>query len=249
MIFKQEFDSRKEEIEQYFDFLQKVESDCRVLSNYQRTTAFSIDDELLKVLKANGFLILYNLVEATILNCVTAIFDEIKLNNLSYSNVSENIRKYWSKHIYRFDEKISEEKLLREKFYSIVEKIISNTTLEVSDRLEYGGSIDAKIMRKIAEELGVMLSFEHYRENLHGKVLCDIKKNRNDLAHGKKSFSDIARNISYEGIVVTNENGDNSIISFGLVHFKNYTIEHLENFIRSVENYIENQQYKVVIQV
>ncbi len=247
MIFKQEFDSRKIEIEQYFEFLQKIENDYRILSNYQQTSNFSIDDELLKVLKANGFLILYNLVEATILNSVTAIFDEIKLNNLSYSNVSANIRKYWSKHTYRFDEKISEEKLLREKFYNIVEKIISNVGLEISDRLEYGGSIDAKKMKKIADELGVVLSFKHYREDLHGKVLIDIKENRNALAHGKKSFSDIARDITYSGVSSIKENGDVEILSFGLVHFKDYAIEHLENFISSVENYIDNEQYKTVI--
>lgn len=247
MIFKQEFESRKEEIEQYFSFLQNIENDFRLVSNYQKNSSFTIDDELLKVLKANGFLILYNLVEATILNCVTAIFDEIKLNNLSYSNVSDNIRKYWSKHIYRFDEKISEEKLLREKFYSIVEKIISNVALEISDRLEYGGSIDAKIMKKIASELGVVLSLDYYREDLHGKALVDIKKNRNDLAHGKKSFSDIARDITYNGVITTKENGAIVILSFGLVHFKDYTLEHLENFISSIENYIENQNYKLIV--
>ena len=245
MIFRQEFDSRKQEIEQYFGFLQKVESDFSFISNYQKTDLIPIDDQLLKVLKANGFLILYNLVEATILNCVTAIFDEIKLNGLSYSNVSENIKKYWSKHIYRFDEKISEEKLLREKFYSIVEKIISNAALEISDRLEYGGSIDARTIKKIADELGLILSLQHYREDLHGKVLIDIKKNRNDLAHGKKSFSDIARDITYNGVIITKENGDSVIQSFGLVHFKDYTIEHLENFINSVENYINSGNYKI----
>lgn len=247
MIFRQEFDSRKEEIEDYFDFLRKIEEDFRVLSDYQSTSTFIIDDELLKVLKANGFLILYNLVEATILNCITAIFDEIRLNNLSYSNVSEKVRKYWSKHIYKFDNKISEEKLIRDKFYLIVEKIISNITLEISDRIEYGGSIDAKIMKKLAEELGVALSLEHYRADLHGKALIDIKKNRNDLAHGKKSFSDIARDITYHGVSRIQENGDVIVLSFGLVHFKDYTIEHLENFIRSIENYIEKKHFKALV--
>lgn len=247
MVFKQEFESRVEELEQYFQFLEKIEDDYRVLTNYhyQSDSSIIIDDELLKVLKANGFLILYNLVEATISNCVTAIFDEIKLNSLSYSNVTESVKKYWSKHIYKFDEKISEEKLLKEKFYSIVEKIVSNVALEITDRLEYGGSIDAKIMKKIALELGVALSLEHYREDLHGKVLVDIKKNRNDLAHGKKSFSDIARDITYNGFTSVGEDGKATIQSFGLRHFKDYTIEHLDKFIISIENYIDNEHYKV----
>jgi hypothetical protein len=247
MIFRQEFNSRRQEIEHYFIFLQKAENDFSLITNYQRTSTYPIDDELLKILKANGFLILYNLVEATILNCIASIFDEIKLDNLPYSGVSENIKKYWSKHIYKFDEKISERKLLRDKFYGIVEIIISNVAIEISDRLEYGGSIDAKIMRKIAEELGINLSNEHYEENLHGKVLIDIKKKRNDLAHGKKSFSDIAKDITYNGEIITRDDGEILIQSFGLVHFKDYTIEHLEKFINSVEVYIENKQYRIVV--
>lgn len=243
MIFKQEFDSRKQEVEKYFNFLKNIDEDYRIVSNYERDKSFNIDDELLKVLKANGFLILYNLIESTILNSVIAIFDEIKVKKLSYVSVSDEIRRYWSKHIYKFDEKISEEKLLRDKFYNIVEKIVTNVILEITDRIEYGGSIDARAIRKVADELGVTLSFEHYREDLHGKVLVDIKNNRNDLAHGKKSFSDIARDITYNGIVSINENNEDVISSFGLVHFKDYTIEHLEKFIISIENYIESEGY------
>jgi len=247
MIFKQEFNSRLQELERYFDFLEKVEMDFRILTNYEQESPIEIDDELLKIFKANGFLILYNLVEATVLNCIIAIFDEIKLNGLSYFAVTENIKRYWSKHIYKFDEKISEEKLLREKFYSIVEMIISNVGLEITDKLEYGGTIDARIMRKIATELGIVLSSHHYREDLHGKVLMDIKKNRNDLAHGKKSFSDIARDITYNGVVTTNEVGEIKVQSFGLRHFKDYTIEHLDQFISAVEHYIANEQYKLPV--
>ncbi|MFK8303686.1 MAE_28990/MAE_18760 family HEPN-like nuclease [Capnocytophaga stomatis] len=245
MIFKQEFDSRKQEVEKYFNFLEKIDGDYRIVSNYEKDRSFNIDDELLKVLKANGFLILYNLIESTILNCVIAIFDEIKVKKLSYVKVSDKIKRYWSRHIYKFDEKISEEKLLRDKFYNIVEKIVTNVVLEITDRLEYGGSIDAKKIKKIADELGVALSLEHYKENLHGQVLVDIKNKRNDLAHGKKSFSDIARDVTYNGIFSINEDNEITISSLGLIHFKNYTIEHLEKFIVSIEDYINKEGYKI----
>ena len=43
-----------------------------------------IDDELLKTLKASGFLLLYNLVEATMRNGIEAIFDELQSQGVSY---------------------------------------------------------------------------------------------------------------------------------------------------------------------
>lgn len=244
MIFKGEFESRKFEVTQYFSFLKQIEDDFRLFTNYQKEEYFLVDDDKLKILKANGFLVLYNLIESTILNCVTAIFDEIKINKLSYIHLSENIKKYWSKNVYKFDATISEKKLLREKFYLIVENVISNMSPEISDRLEYGGSIDAKIIRDIAKELGVVFNDSGYRKEHHGKALEDIKKNRNDLAHGKKSFSDIARDITYNGVVEIDDYGFTKIKSFGLVHFKDFTIEHLEKFINSIEDFIKTEQYK-----
>lgn len=239
-LIRGEFNSRVTEVNEYFKFIENIDNEHKLLSNYEKNSFINIDDNLLKILKANGFLILYNLIESTILNSVTGIFDEIKVDNLCYKDVSENIRIYWSRNIYKFDEKISEDKLLRDKFYNIVERIISDIAIEISDRIEYGGSIDAKKIYKIANDLKIIFPLDHYKENLHGKVFSDIKKHRNDLAHGKKSFSDIGKNITYSGSQSNQE--------LGLEDFKNYTIEHLEVFISSVEGYLTNKSYKKPIE-
>ncbi|MGB0878959.1 MAG: MAE_28990/MAE_18760 family HEPN-like nuclease [Polaribacter sp.] len=234
-LIRDEFESRILEVDKYFDFIERIDNGYQLLNDFEKET-FIIDDDLLKILKANSFLILYNLIESTILNCIVGIFDEIKTENLSYKDVTQSIKIYWSKNIYRFDEKIKEDRLIREKFYNIVERIISDIALEISDRIEYGGSIDAKKIHKIAKDLEIVFPLNHYKENLHGKVFSDIKKNRNDLAHGKKSFSDIGKNVTYTG--------NEMIKQLGLKHFKNYTIEHLGVFISSVEKYLINKSYK-----
>src|SRR4030067_3498224 len=100
---KREFQDRHYEIDKYFQFLETLENDFRNLINLnsQNETQYQIDDDLFKILKANGFLLLYNLIESTILNSIIAIFDELSISNKSFKDVSEKIRRYWLKDKYK----------------------------------------------------------------------------------------------------------------------------------------------------
>ena len=235
MIFRNDFESKVCEVENYFSFLEKVECEYIFLFRKSKDEPFIIDDELFKILKANGFLILYNLIESTILNTVVAIFDEIKQQNLSYTDISEKIRLYWSKHKYKYDETITEKRLF-ERFHQIVNEIINNIPIEIINRIEYGGSLDANKIRKVSNDLGIDFSTKHYyKEDKHGKCLQKIKEYRNSLVHGKKSFSEIGREMTYNEI-------DNIL---GLKNYKDFTIEHLTHFLDSVEEYIKSEKYKI----
>lgn len=235
MIFRNDFDSKVCEVENYFSFLEKVEYEYVFLFKKGEEKPFIINDELFKILKANGFLILYNLIESTILNTVVAIFDEIKQQNLSYTDISEKIRLYWSKHKYKYDETITEKRLFK-RFHQIVDEIINNIPIEIINRIEYGGSLDANKIQKVSNDLGIDFSTKHYyNEDKHGKCLQKIKEYRNSLVHGKKSFSEIGREITYNEI-------DNIL---GLKNYKDFTIEHLTHFLDSVEEYIKSEKYKI----
>jgi hypothetical protein len=50
-------------------------------------------DVLFKTLKANGFLLLYNLVESTMKNAIEAIFDEFKGRGVSFDSCRSEVRK------------------------------------------------------------------------------------------------------------------------------------------------------------
>lgn len=248
MIIRQEFETRVEEVIKYFDFINIIETaDFRLLSNYTQETTFNIDEDLLKILKANGFIILYNLIESTIYNSVVAIFDEITIDNLNYHKVTENVKRFWLRHTFSYDNLIIDENHIYKKCYNIVQKIFNDVHLSITEKLKYGGSLDARGIKNLAGELGIVLSEEHYNVDLHGTALLNIKSNRNDLAHGKKSFSDIAKDITYKGEVTTNSEGVETIQSLGLIHYKSYAIEHLEKYIDSIELYIQNKSYKVVL--
>lgn len=244
-ILRLNFDSRVAEIEKYFSFLEHVESDYRVLSNYTQTGTFNVDDELSKVLKANGFLLLYNLIESTILNSIVGIFDAVKVENLCYHEVNEQIKKYWFKNIFKYDEKI-EKSTLYQKFYKIMEDIIQPLPLEIiKTKVEHGGSIDALKIREILKDLGIQFITPHYSKDTHGEVFLKIKSNRNDLAHGQKSFSEIGKDITFNGVIKTTEEEIEIIEEMGLFHFKKFTIEHLEVFITAIDAYITSKAFKV----
>lgn len=240
-----DFDTRVVEIEKYFDFLKHLEDDNVILTKHDKSTTIKLDDDHLKIFKANGFLLLYNLIESTVLNSVIAIFDEIQVKGLCYNQVSEKVKKYWFKYKYKHDDNIKEDNLY-EKFYNIVEDIVKNVTLDLINKLEYGGSIDAKRIKDIAGSLGADFDYADYDKEKHGKVLVEIKSKRNLLAHGNESFANIGKDITYYGIE-TLEGADVKINSFGLQHFKKFTIEHLEKFIDCIENYIIEEGYKTAV--
>ena len=68
-----DFHTRVQEVNQYFEFLEmliqeKTKSPMSADNGEQKITA--IDPELAKILKANAFLLLYNLVESTMRNAI-----------------------------------------------------------------------------------------------------------------------------------------------------------------------------------
>lgn len=239
-MLQTEFEKRVGEVNLYFDFLEKTDLDYKILKTFDENNSYNLSEDLCKILKSNFLLILYNLVESTVLNSVISIFDEIKVDNLSYQEVSKNVRIYWSKQKYKFDEKIKEETLIRDKFFSIVEEIIDNVGLAIADRIEYGGSLDCKKIKKLSDEIGINFELNHYNENYHGTTFRVIKDIRNSLAHGKKSFIDIGKDLTINGVV------NNAHISvLGLRHYKAFTVEHLENYISAVNQFVADKNYKL----
>lgn len=235
---KKEFNRRLSEVNRYFEFIEKIEADYSILSiRGKPDKKFIINEDLFKILKANGFLLLYNLIESSILNCIMAIFDKLSSDNNTYKQVTEQLKKYWITYKYKHDESIKKETVVN-RFLSISNDILNNVTLIIKkDEIEHAGSLDVKKIKNIAKDLGIKLANSHYKKNKHGDAFLKIKMHRNNLAHGKFTFSDIGRDITYNG------DRQDGLKSMGLFHFKKYTVEHLEAFISDVERYLEQKEY------
>ena len=76
-----DFNTRAQEVDDYFIFLEiliKPTTKLAVADSAGQYQLQSLNPELEKTLKANGLLLLYNLVESTMRNGILAIFDEFK---------------------------------------------------------------------------------------------------------------------------------------------------------------------------
>lgn len=82
------FEERKDEVLHYYDVLCDLEQNPPENSKAADTTFF-------KILKSNLLLMLYNLVEASIVSGIKEIYDLIKSENLPYAKLSDNIKDLW----------------------------------------------------------------------------------------------------------------------------------------------------------
>jgi hypothetical protein len=217
-----DFNTRVQEINTYFSFLEGLDNETIKL-----TSLDNIDEEknklidynlLIKTLKANSFLLLYNLVESTMRNAIESIFDELQNKDISYDQIRPELKKIVLKNL---------------KKRNIDDLHKSTTAISIGiitagfDREDlFSGNLDSREIRSTATKYG----FSHltdYAKTNHGKDLLTIKTNRNDLAHGWKSFKEIGKDKS------TDE----------LLEIKNKTVKYLKQILQNIEQYLSNQEY------
>lgn len=219
-----EYTKRLNEVTLYFETIKLLDNgECSIICKDINggTTEKIIDGELAKIMKANGFLLLYNLIEATIRNSISAILNSISTDKLTFKLLSDNLKKLWinqeinkTKDISKFKEKVSE----------LSEKILNDKLLEFSNEcVNISGNIDAQRIREIAKKFG-------YLEPKDGRGLQTIKDKRNQLAHGEFTFSDIGKNYT----------------SNDLIDYKSEVVTFIENVLNNVETYINAKGYKKV---
>lgn len=219
-----EYTKRLNEVTLYFETIKLLDNgDCSIICKDINggTTEKIIDGELAKIMKANGFLLLYNLIEATIRNSISAILNSISTDKLTFKLLSDNLKKLWINQEINKTKDISK---FKEKVYELSEKILNDKLLEFSNEcVNISGNIDAQRIRGIAKKFG-------YLEPKDGRGLQTIKDKRNQLAHGEFTFSDIGKNYT----------------SNDLIDYKSEVVTFIENVLNNVETYINAKGYKKV---
>ncbi len=220
-VLTQDFNERSKEVSRYFIFLKSLEQSTTKLSmdgkgSHSKTK--EIDPELLKTLKASGFLLLYNLVEATMSNVIEAIFDEMKSKSISYDQIRPELKKIVLKNL---------KKRNPDKIFSSITAISIDIITAGFDKSDlFSGNIDSRKIRETAAEYGFSYSTD-YAKTSDGSDLLTIKSNRNDLAHGTKSFTEVGRDKTADE----------------LLEIKKKVIIYLRQILKNIETYLDNEEY------
>ncbi|GCA73658.1 hypothetical protein MiTe_00476 [Microcystis aeruginosa NIES-2520] len=216
-----DFQERVEEINRYFAFLEKLEQETlqlSVLKDDGQRENIPLDSQLIKTLKANSFLLLYNLVESSMRNAVTAIFDELKNKKVSYNSVRIEIKKIVIQNF---------KKRSPDKIHSKIKDISTDIIAAGFKSQElFSGNIDRDEISKTAKNFGFSFDTE-YNKTKHGESLYMIMNKRNDLAHGNKSFAEIGKDITVEE----------------LLKIKEEVTAYLEQILNNINQYITGQDY------
>jgi len=216
-----DFNTRVQEIDEYFSFLEGLiheTTKLSVMDESGKQTIKVVNTELLKTLKANGFLLLYNLIESSMRNTIQAIFDELKARRVSFDSVRIEIRKIV---IQNFKNRSPE------NVYDIITDIsLDIITVGFNSQELFSGNIDSREIAKTARKYGFSCDTD-YSKTKHGQNLLHIKCNRNDLAHGNKSFAEVGRDITIEE----------------LLEYKGEVIEYIRQILGNIQTYLDRQEY------
>lgn len=216
-----DFEARVEEINKYFLFLEELIHETTklvVLDECGEQRIIVIDPELAKTLKANGFLLLYNLIESSMKNAIEAIYDELKSNQISFNAVRVELKKVV---IQNFKNRSPENIYLNIRDISL-----DFITIGFNSQELFSGNIDRDEISKTAKKYGFSCDTD-YSKTKHGQSLRQIKVNRNDLAHGNKSFSEVGRNTTIENIL----------------EFKKEVIEYIGQILTNIKTYLDAREY------
>ena len=82
------------------------------------------------------------------------------------------------------------------------------------------------MIKEIAEKYGFSYQTD-FAKTKNGQNLVVIKRNRNDLAHGIKSFEEVGRDKTIEE----------------LLEIKEEVVEYLRQILENIRHYLDNEEY------
>lgn len=211
---------RKEEAIFYFSQMRKIDEGVTGIERLE-------SQKLLKILKSNYLMMLYNLEEA----CITSAFDElyeaINSDSIPYTDCIEKIKNKWLLEMGgRYVDK-SKTKIVG-SLEKLIKTILEAEPLQLNiNPVGVGGNIDAKKIQTMCNDHGI-----YFRTKALKESLLFIKEKRQILAHGQESFSDCARDVTLNDLEMYSSN----------------IIEYVEAVVFAVNKFKKEKRYNITIQ-
>ncbi|KHD11122.1 hypothetical protein PN36_01830 [Candidatus Thiomargarita nelsonii] len=195
-----EFDRRVKDVEQYLHFLKQVHEPQVELHFSHQGTYSQIDDNLKNILRANAFLVMYNMVEYSIRYGILDIYREIESHKCTYSTVRQEIRDIWLNYHYRNIFKLTANwESARKMAARLVEDAVNSVIISLNEEaIPLAGNLDARQIRLICQAHGILS--QTHPDAKGGSKLLRVKEQRNFLAHGHISFSESGEQVRVEDL-------------------------------------------------
>ncbi len=225
------FAERNQEIEDYLKFLTNVEEAARLGPPKFQGTGAAITPVQKKILSSGLYVQLYNLIEATVLQCLASIASELEEAECIPSQFSAKLRAEWVRSMARTHEgSLSSDHRLQAAL-ELCEQLLQKlpvTRFEIN--VGGGGNWDDHSIEDICKRVGCDLALSpdvrmavkrHMRDDMGALKL--VKDRRNQLAHGKVSFVECSDDVTVGELKELAES------------VSNYLGELVESFVRFIE--------------
>lgn len=181
-----------------------------------------LDTDFLCICKSNIVLMLYNLVESTVVNTMSEYYSLV-FRDPNYVKKNGTILDIWI-------DSVMNSSYGRDKSFNDCKKTARGLVLKYSKNelaSEYhksdSGNLDAKAIQKMCDMHKInFIKSKMFDDDELSNQLREIKEMRNSLAHGDHSFVEIGRNLSQND----------------LAHDIEVVAEYLQCFLKSVDAHI-----------
>lgn len=186
---KQQLEDRKREFFAYLRLLRHIEGRLLPRAAAKKRVGDLPTADSFKAMKAAAFLMLYNIIEAPIIGAVAEVYKAIALDRCKLIDVSQQIRELWIDQRFWIAPYDATPSTYRNRAAHLLRQTMDGVTLALDARkLSLGGNVDGEIVRNLCTKHGCKLVV--HRATRGGAELETVKEQRNDLAHGTKTFAE-----------------------------------------------------------
>jgi hypothetical protein len=210
--FLAEFEDRRRQVRHYLAIVLAAERRAAI------GKVSKAHERRLLTLRAGSFLLLYNLIEATIRGAIDAIHDQIVTERVSFELLTLEMRKEVMR---RFILDATPA-----KHHTMVEFPIEFVAIALDQGIKLAGNVDARLIRKLSSVYGFSSATSADR-TWNGSDLRTVKDKRNALSHGFQSYEDIGRDYpAGELLAITRR-----------------SLAYISEILKNISTYLDDQQY------
>ena len=196
---------RSVEVAAYLEFLKVAVERRAVLSAKDGFLALPLSQELTHTLKANLVLLLYSATEATLIQLLDEMHDVIGNNCSSADALNGELLRVVLKTVKKDKSTtvLTSAAPLHQSLFSYWISDWQSRTSAKDKRVDgISGSVDGLVFYEQLRKFGVVAptSDDKPPSHLTNPALQTVKKKRNLLAHGEKSFTDLGRDLAVESL-------------------------------------------------